>query len=580
MIYYSVQGGLPHHHFIRFKAIFPATGEVTKVQLAVWRPGRYELGQFAKNVRAWRASHPETGEALSWKKDSPHTWSVDTKGCMSFVVTYEYYAFEMNAGSSFWDGDQLYINPVNAFCFLLDKQEEEMELSIQVPRDFTYAGGIIPSSIKEEGDGVNVVLQAKNFDHLADSPFVLSNHISCTTYYSGDLPVHVWMNGEADFGSHEWLKDFQAFTDLQIRLFGGFPRTYYHFIFQFAPYFIRHGVEHENSTVIAMGPAQDFHKRMAYHSFLGISSHELFHAWNVKRIRPADMTPYDYTCPNYSETGMVTEGVTTYYGDMMLVRSGVWNTEKCYFQMAEFMELHAKNQGRFAQSVVDSSIDTWVDGYTPGIPGRKVSIYNEGGLLAWMMDVDLLYNSEGKVSMDDVMRKLYAEFGERGVGYTLDDYWRIVAEFGLTRCEQFRFLLAEGPSDYLPHVSITLQQLGLDVEWLPSGIRQEDEFGLLCDDQGKITEVIPGSPADLAGVGMDDSIVEIEHLAVQGNAKSLFQQSSGPAHLVIQNRWRKREVTLLRSPVVFARKCLIKECPTATEKQKSIRAQWMSARCE
>jgi predicted metalloprotease with PDZ domain len=108
---------------------------------------------------------------------------------------------------------------------------------------------------------------------------------------------------------------------------------------------------------------------------------------------------------------------------------------KAKIQMEEFIETHAKNRGRYHQSVTDSSVDTWVDGYTAGIPGRKVSIYNEGAMLAWMMDVELMVASHGKVSLDDVMRDMYNQFGKRGEGYTADDYWNICQKWGLNRWE-------------------------------------------------------------------------------------------------------------------------------------------------
>lgn len=557
MIRYKVQGGQPHHRFINFVALFPSMGEYTTIQLPVWRPGRYELGNFAKNVRGWKAYDADTGELLLWKKSTPHTWVVESDGVDYIKVHYEYFAAEMNAGSSYWDGAQLYINPVNAFCFLLDDPEMNLDVQIHVPHDFDYAGGI-PSERKQTENGESIWrLVAANIDHLADSPFVFSRDLSSHDYDAHGQKMHVWMNGEVNFGDFDWRKDFQAFSELQMSMFGDFPRSHYHFIFQFAPYFIRHGVEHENSTIIAMGPSQAFNERKNYDSFLGISSHELFHAWNVKCIRPKDMTPYDFTKPNYSDTGFITEGVTTYYGDMMLIRSGVWSMAKAKIQMEEFIETHARNRGRLHQSVTDSSVDTWVDGYTAGIPGRKVSIYNEGAMLAWMMDVDLLVGSQGKVSLDDVMREMYKRFGKRGVGYTSDDYWNICKELGLNRWESYRYELCEGTGDYLAQLKYTLKHLGWKLEWASSGNVAEDYYGFLVDDMGRVINVVFEGPADDVGIGQEMRITCINGQDVHRNAKEIMQKQTGDLTITVEDKWREYNVEVLRREKPFKRKAVL-----------------------
>ena len=573
MIRYKVKGGLPHHRFINFVALFPSQGETTTIQLPVWRPGRYELGNFAKNVRGWKAYNADTGELLLWNKTTPHTWKVHTEGVEWIKIHYEYYAAEMNAGSSYWDGAQLYMNPVNAFCFLLSEQQMDMEIEVVVPKDFSYAGGIPAEVIQEFADDQVWLLKAANIDHLADSPFVFSRNLSFHHYQAHGQEMHVWMNGDVDFGTFDWPKDFQAFSELQMSMFGDFPRSHYHFIFQFAPYFIRHGVEHENSTIIAMGPSQNFHERKNYDSFLGISSHELFHAWNVKCIRPKDMTPYDFTQPNYSNTGFITEGITTYYGDMMLIRSGVWDFEKTKIQMEEFIETHAKNRGRLHQSVSDSSVDTWVDGYTSGIPGRKVSIYNEGALLAWMMDVELLEQSKGTLSLDDVMREMYKRFGKRGVGYTADDYWGICAELELKGLSYYRYELCEGTGDYLAMLKNTLKALGWKLEWKSSGNRFEDYYGVVIDDSGRVSDVVFEGPADDVGIGQEMKITQINGQAVQKNAKSLFNQAEGAVQIVVEDRWREYELTIIPRSIPYKRKADLVEMADS-----EIRKIWMSTR--
>jgi predicted metalloprotease with PDZ domain len=181
-------------------------------------------------------------------------------------------------------------------------------------------------------------------------------------------------------------------------------------------------VEHTNSTVIALGPSYGVMNNKGYEDLLGVSSHELFHAWNIKTIRPVEMMPYDYSRENYSRLGYVAEGVTTYYGDVMLLRSGVFTEEQYLKTFNELLEKHFNNFGRLNLSVADSSFDTWLDGYKQGVPGRKASIYTEGALCAFMLDIIIRKNSNNKRSLDDLMRLLYEEFGKKQRGYSEGEY--------------------------------------------------------------------------------------------------------------------------------------------------------------
>ncbi len=319
MIKYAVSTKHPHRHFIGFTAEFEVKNRMeVLLQLAAWRPGRYELGNFAKNIRSWKVTD-EHGSALSFRKTSKDAWLVMTSGVEKIILTYEYYAAELNAGSSFLDEEQLYINPVNCFFYDADFSEEKFEIKLHIPENFKVATGL--ASIGHH------ILSATSFDELADCPLIASATLQRLCYEVNSIPFNIWIQGDVNLNEQRLLNDFEAFTKVQLNLFGDIPCKEYHFLYQFVPYFLRHGVEHSNSTVITMGPAADFQQEHLYKDLLGISCHELFHTWNVKNIRPIEMMPYDFTCENYSEQGYVYEGVTTYYGDSLLWRSGAFTAE-------------------------------------------------------------------------------------------------------------------------------------------------------------------------------------------------------------------------------------------------------------
>ena len=205
---------------------------------------------------------------------------------------------------------------------------------------------------------------------------------------------------------------------------------------------------------------------------LGIASHELYHAWNVKRIRPAEWTPYDFTgaCP--SELGYVAEGVTTYMGDLFLFESGIVDLKGWCGLMTKLLERHLNNPGRLNMSVAASSYDTWLDGYRLGVPGRKGSIYVEGAVLAFLCDTRIMERTGGKASLSNAMRLLWERYGQPRIGITADMYWDVLAEVAGERLDDLRRDHADGAQDTWGALVHAMSTQGLTLS------QSKDEKGL------------------------------------------------------------------------------------------------------
>ena len=459
---YIISYQKPHDHFIDIEFIADnITEDETFVQLPAWRPGRYELGNFAKNIQKW-AAFDEKGNALSFQKTTKDCWKVNTKGISSLHIKYNYYAAELNAGSTFLDGTQLYMNPVNCCVFIPERINEACELALRLPANYTVAIGLPPSTFCKEKVGMKC-FHAKNFHELADSPFIASNSLQHKKITSADIDFNFWFQGECKPDWEKLSTDFTKFCDHQLEMMKLAPFQSYHFLFQILPTKIYHGVEHTASTVIALGPGYNLMKGDLYEDLLGVSCHELFHAWNIKTIRPIEMQPYDYTKENYSKLGYVCEGVTTYYGDYLLYRSGVFNESQYLQTFAERLQKHFDNFGRFNLSVADSSFDTWLDGYNPGIPNRKTSIYDEGCLLAFATDLFIRKNSNNERSLDDVMRYLYAEFALKGKGYSDTDYKGVVEHFANKSYDEIFNNYINRAADYEPMLKEAMDYIGCEL---------------------------------------------------------------------------------------------------------------------
>lgn len=386
-------------HFIDFKLIIDSKGfSKIKLQLPSWRPGRYELGNFAKNIKDFNVFGSDN-KKVNFSKKTKDLWELECQHSGQIIITYSYYAHELNAGSTYLDENQLYINPVNCMFYNPQDINLEYEIEFKLPSDFT-----IYTSLENTG---NNTLKATNIDQLADSPIIASNSAQQRSLTINNINFSFCFQGEVKVNWEKMLKDFTSFINYQINLFGSFPHKKFLFLFQITPYSSYHGVEHHHSTVILLGPSYDVFKSL-YKELLGVSSHELYHVWNVKAIRPSDMLPYDFSKENYTDMGYVTEGVTTYMGDRILYESGVFSTDQYFKELEKLFQRHFHNDGRNHYSVSESSFDTWLDGYVQGIPGRKVSIYVEGALIAMICDAKIRKTTGHKKSLHDVMKAMYS----------------------------------------------------------------------------------------------------------------------------------------------------------------------------
>lgn len=395
---YIVKFNNAERHYINLELVVD-TSKVNslKMQLPAWRPGRYELGNFAKNIKDFSVLSGD-GKTIPFTKKTKDLWQIECAEFTQVNISYSFYASELNAGSTFLDNNQLYINPVNCMLYNVDDYGASFEIEFSIPSDYH-----LYSSLKSISKNT---LYATNFEELADSPIIASNNAQSKSITLNNINFNFCFQGEINIDWNRLLQDFKLFIEYQIQLFGSFPHKDFLFLFQITPYRSYHGVEHHKSTVILLGPSYDIFKNF-YSELLGVSSHELYHVWNVKNIRPQEMAPYDFSRENYTQMGYVTEGVTTYMGDRILYESGVFSLNQYFEELQKLFQRHFHNDGRNHYSVAESSWDSWLDGYVAGAPARKVSIYVEGALIALICDAKIRKSTSYKKSLHDVMKSMY-----------------------------------------------------------------------------------------------------------------------------------------------------------------------------
>ncbi|MEQ9442089.1 MAG: M61 family peptidase [Cyclobacteriaceae bacterium] len=574
MIHCTISYEKPHQHWLNIELTFSALAEdQTYLQLPAWRPGRYELGNFAKNIQKF--SITDTSDvSLPFRKVTKDRWEVDTKDVDRIRVRYTYYAAELNAGSTYLDEEQLYINFVNCMLYAEGQTEAPYHIHLQLPEDYQVACGLQQPELH--------TLEAPSFYHLAESPLIASPTLTHWEYEVGEHRFHLWFQGTCVLNEEQTLNKFRAFTETQMQMMGDFPADDYHFLYHFLPYRAYHGVEHFNSTVIALGPSEQIAENSKpYLDFLGVSSHELFHTWNIIRIRPKEMFPYDYTRENYFPTGFIAEGVTTYYGDLFLVRSGVITREEYFLELNKLFKRHFENFGRFNHSLVDSSFDLWLDGYSLGIPHRKVSIYVKGALVSLILDLTLRGCTGQEQSLDSFMRYLWDFFGKQKAGYSLADLEKLVSDLSGGQIDTYfeRFIYGKEPLEI--GLNQLLYAVGCRMDITENAFHSEGKFGfraINADQKWVIQGIEPNSVAD-DQLALNDEIIAINGIHIQDSLEELLAGQDEVSISLLRNQ-KLKTISLTRDDGEYYKVYTIAQRDDATETEKQAFQQWLGCAWE
>ncbi|TAE01138.1 MAG: M61 family peptidase [Bacteroidetes bacterium] len=563
MLNYKISYQYPNRQLIDFELIIDnINSESIDLQLPAWRPGRYELQHFAKNIQQFQVFDLEN-KPVFFEKTKKDRWKVKTEGISEIKVCYNYYAHQFDAGGSWLEDRLLYINFVNCCLYVDHRLSESYEMNLQIPDDFQIACGL-----KKEGKK----LFAKDFYELADAPLIASPDLQCQTYSCQETTFYLWFWGKVKPNWERIICDWRAFTEAQIQIFGEFPEKDYHFLYLILPFQYYHGVEHHNSTVIVMGKEQNFED--FYDDLLGISSHELFHAWNIIKIRPAEMLSYDFTGENYFKTGFVAEGLTTYYGDYLLARANVWTKEQYFEELNILFRRHFDNFGRLNMSVADSSFDLWLDGYVAGIPNRKSSIYVEGAIAALILDLEIRQISDNQRSMDNIMQILWTDYGKTNKGYTFENYLEILGKVAEKNMQNYAQECLLSPNHLENRLNLALDWVACKLTKKPAKNDFERFFGCKTSWKNDILTVVliqPNSPADRV-LALGDQI-----LSINGKTKQEIDLDnfSKMVNLQIIRNFREKNVQMFSDSDQYLPIYLIEIQQDASEKALNNLAKWL-----
>ena len=486
------------------------------LQLPSWRPGRYELQNFSKNITLFEC-FDAANLPLIHSKITKDAWELKSSNTSKITVKYSYYCNQMDAGGSYFSNQMLYINFINCILFNPLDLESPYKINLSIPDDFKLACGLTKNNSK--------TLVSSSYYELVDSPLLASSNLKQIIYQVQNTNFTIWIEGNCHLNEQKLIDDFKKFTELQFNIFNSFPFQEYHFLILILPYAHYHGVEHHNSTVIVLGPAYKINSTELYNDLLGISSHELFHAWNALKIKPKELIPYNFSGETSFDSGFVIEGFTTYYGDYLLAKSGEWDINQYIHELNSILKREFDNFGNQISSLSRSSVELWLDGYGQGIPNRKVSIYTKGCVFALILDLKLRSISNNQKSLDDVMVALWNNFGKTGTGYQSSD---IVELTNNLVSQDLSYLF----NDYIfalnplqPILNEQLEWIGCELKTIESKLNSEHYLGFRVNEkEGKtlVDYCEPDSSANLL-LAKNDELIAINGRKISQNIQELIE---------------------------------------------------------
>lgn len=506
-INFTVSMSKPHTHLLEVEMRLRAARFPAQVNLVmpVWSPGSYLIREFERHVQDFAASDSQ-GRVLRWQKTNKNTWRVETGGAKELRITYQVYANDLSVRTNDLNDRHANWNNVALLMYPEGHLDKPSTLRVVPFADWQVATGLpaVP--------GQAHTFRAENFDVLYDSP-VEAGLFKTVSFDVRGVQHRIVMDGEGNYDLERLRRDVQKIVEAQVAIMGDIPYHDYTF-FLHAHTNDGGGLEHLNSTSIIVD-RNSFRSAAYVHSVLAVISHEFFHAWNVKRIRPDALGPFDYTRENYTKLLWVAEGITDYYGALALRRAGLFSEEEYLGTLSSQIDSVQSKPGRLEMSVEEASFDAWIKYYRQdeNAINSQISYYDKGHLLGLLLDLEIRKLSHGAKSLDDVMRYLYTEFYKKNRNYTPEDFQRAAERMAGTSMEGFftRYVRGREELDYKASLSVVGLQLGaVDANKPPV---ERPYFGADLGQEGDrlmVRRVYSGTAAYDQGLNVGDQIVALE----------------------------------------------------------------------
>ncbi|HVY07654.1 MAG TPA: M61 family metallopeptidase [Burkholderiales bacterium] len=538
-----------------------------KFSLPAWIPGSYMIREFAKHVVRIRAQSGR--KQLPLVKLDKNTWQVAPhEGPVT--VTMEVYAWDLSVRGAHLDSTHAFFNGPAVFLQVEDRTEEPVEVDLLPPKGAKFRGWRVATALREKGArryGFGTY-EAADYDELIDHPVEMGT-FTLASFTAAGVHHDVAITGRHRTDTRRLCRDLKTLCETQIDFFGP-PAPMDRYVFLIMAVGDGYGgLEHRASTSLIcsrndLPQAGSDKPGGGYRTFLGLASHEYFHTWNVKRIKPAVFAPYDLNRENHTTLLWAFEGFTSYYDDLLLVRAGLMSHNTYLDTLGRNITSLLRVAGRKKQTVAESSFDAWIKYYRgdENTPNAGVSYYLKGSLIGLCLDLHIRERTGGRRSLDHVMRALWKKYGMKGIGVPEDGIERVAEQVTGLKLKRFFDLAVRSTAD-LPLQKL-LAAVGVDMQQRParSGADRRDPrskrerqasrgvaIGVRTGNDGgdvKLTQVFDGGAAQKAGLAAGDIVIAIDGLrASPENVDSMLGRYR-PGDIVPVHAFRRDELHLIQ----------------------------------
>jgi predicted metalloprotease with PDZ domain len=467
------------------------------VSLPVWAPGSYLVREFSKNINMVKA-FDEKGNPLDVNKKKKNTWTI-TKGKQSkVIVKYEVYAFELSVRTSFLDLTHGFASGSGVFMFVEDHLNVNGILEVLPYEGFSVVSTALPADKNE------FTYTYTDYDHLVDCPIEIGNQ-EVFDFEAAGVKHTVAIYGDGNYLIADLKRDMAKIIEEETKVFGQNPNEDYLFIIHNVVNG-QGGLEHKNSTTLSVN--RWTYGGSNYLKFLNLVAHEYFHLWNVKRIRPIELGPFDYNQENYTDLLWVMEGFTSYYDELILLRAGYYTQNQMLGKIESAINYVEGAVGSRLQPLAHASFDAWVKAYRPNenSANTSMSYYSRGSVIAALLDVMIINKHRGKKCLDDFMQSLYANFHvKKNRGFTSSEFKKELESFVGRNLDDFYARFINGTE--IPPYAAIFGEMGVDVEDASSTF---PDFGAAMSNSGGktiIKSIRSNSAAEDAGLSVNDEII-------------------------------------------------------------------------
>jgi predicted metalloprotease with PDZ domain len=463
--------------------------ESVSVSMPAWAPGAYTIREFARNVQEFHASTAR-GQALKWQQIDKQTWQISKQAMDDVDLRYRVYSTQLT-------DEMADVNGPATFMYVVGQKHLPSSVKYNAP-----SGWNVYTGLEKKGDRYH----ASDYDIFIDAPAFIGKFKVLEFDAGGASHRLVFSKPDISMTQQQVVADVKDIVNATIAIFGKLPYKDYTFLFKVQPQTGSGGVEHLNSTRITVGE-NDFVNQVPYRRFLFVVAHEFFHVWNVKRIRPAVLGPFDYTREANTRLLWVSEGITSYYANLLLLRTGIYVQREYLDNAAQMIDSLQHAPGRLLTSLEEASWNTWTRG--DNADNASISYYTKGEIVGMLLDVEIRSRTKNQKSLDDVLRYLLENYANKGIGFPEEGFLKAVETVVGSGFDEFFAANVEGRQEidynrYLAKAGLTARP-----DKQPPTIYIGVELDRADGNLPRIRRIAANSPAERAKLDVGDVLVAL-----------------------------------------------------------------------